>query len=329
MTNSYKTDIHCHLEACFRHQTLIDIGNRVGLRVPTDPETFRRDYLVADPEDSLEAMIAGFARVQALWYDPPAIRQLTREAVEDAAAQEVRLLELRYAPDFIQNGRPELTFDMIHSAILEGIADANADIAVGLIGIIRRTLPFNEAESVADFVISNADTFVGIDLADQEIDFPGRLFATLFERAKTAGLGVTVHAGEIGVEESRLNVREAIEVMGADRIGHGLHIIHDPELIELVVDRQIPLELCPTSNVLTGSIDAIESHPFKALMDQGVRTTINTDDPALFAIDWNSEYQVAKEKLGLSESEINQCLQTAVEASFVPQETLKKQGLIS
>jgi len=274
-----KTDIHCHLEACFRHQTLIEIGDRVGLPVPLDIETFKRDYLVADQKENLEEMIAGFDRVRALWCDREAITRLAKEAVDDAAAQNVRLIELRYSPDFIQNGG-DISFEVIHGAILDGISKANPGIAVGLIGIIRRTLPLPDARKVADFITANAGTFVGMDLADQELDYPGQEFAQLFRKAKERGLGITIHAGEIGVEESRINVRDAIEKMAADRIGHGLHIINDPDLMQLVIDKDITLELCPTSNLLTGSIATIDDHPFKKLIDAGVKTTINTDDPS-------------------------------------------------
>jgi adenosine deaminase len=318
-----KTDIHCHLEACFRHQTLIEIGDRVGLPVPADVDTFKRDYLVADQKENLAEMIAGFDRVRALWFDREAITRLTKEAVEDAAAQNVRLIELRYSPDFIQNGR-NISFEAIHGAILDGINSANADIAVGLIGIIRRTLPLAEAQKVADFITANTDSFVGIDLADQELDYPGREFAQLFRKARARGLGITIHAGEISVEESRINVRDAIEQMAADRIGHGLHIINDPDLIQLVIDNDITLELCPTSNVLTGSIPAIEAHPFKKLIEAGVKTTINTDDPSLFAIDWKSEYAVAKNVLGLSHADINQCIDNAKAASFINADSINK-----
>lgn len=314
-----KTDIHCHLEACFRQQTLMEIGDRIGLPVPADPAQFRAQYLVAEQKGNLDEMIQGFERVRALWYDPPAITRLTREAVLDAAAQNVRLLELRYSPDFIQNGR-DISFDAIHQAILDGIAAADADIAVGLIGIIRRTLTPARAERVADFIISNADTFVGMDLADQELGHPGKHFAPLFMAAKSRGLGITVHAGEISLDESRVNVREAIELMGADRIGHGLHIVSDPALIELVIRHDITLELCPTSNVLTRSIEHIEAHPFRTLLAAGVKTTINTDDPALFAIDWNSEYAVAANVLQLTGEEIAQCIDNARRASFLPAE---------
>lgn len=316
MTQLIKTDIHCHLEACFRHETLVEIGERVGLPVPRDVQTFKDNYLVAEPKEDLEAMISGFDRVRALWYDEQAIRQLTREAVLDAAAQNVKLLELRYSPDFIQNDR-DISFDVIHDAVLAGISDANAPIAVGLIGIVRRTLDIEQATKVVDFIVSNAGTFVGIDLADQEIGYPGAAFAKLFQRAKAAGLGVTIHAGEVSVEESRLNVRDAIEHMGATRIGHGLHIVNEPDLIDLVIDNDITLELCPTSNLLTGSIPNMASHPFKKLIDQGVKTTINTDDPALFNIDWNSEYDLATTALGLSAQEVSQCVANARLASFI------------
>ncbi len=317
-TDLKKTDIHCHLEACFRHQTLIEIGERVGLPVPRDVQTFRDQYLVAEQQENLAAMIAGFARVQALWFDTPAITRLTREAVEDAATQGVRLLELRYAPDFIQNGRA-ISFDEIHRAILDGIAEANADIAVGLIGIVRRTLPLADAASVVDFIVANNDTFVGMDLADQEVNYPGGEFAALFRHASAKGLGITIHAGEVSVEESRVNVRDAIVKMGATRIGHGLHIISDPALIDLVIDHDVTLELCPTSNVLTGSVPDLASHPFRRLMEAGVRTTINTDDPSLFGINWQSEYQTAVNAFGLSEAELDRCISNARAASFVPE----------
>ena len=322
-SNMLKTDIHCHLEACFRHQTLIEIGDRVGLPVPADVDTFKRDYLVADQKESLAEMIAGFDRVRALWFDPEAITRLTKEAVEDAAAQNVRLIELRYSPDFIQNGR-DISFETIHGAILEGISCANADIAVGLIGIIRRTLPLPEAQKVADFITANADSFVGIDLADQELNYPGQEFAQLFRKAKARGLGITIHAGEISIEESRVNVRTAIEQMNAERIGHGLHIVNEPDLIQLVIDNDVTLELCPTSNLLTGSIPTIRDHPFKKLIDAGVKTTINTDDPSLFAIDWNSEYAVAENSLWLSRADIDQCIENAKTASFIDTNTINK-----
>jgi len=165
---------------------------------------------------------------------------------------------------------------------------------------------------------------VGIDLADQELDYPGREFAQLFRNAKASGLGITIHAGEVSVEESRINVRDAIEQMAADRIGHGLHIINDPDLIQLVIDNDITLELCPTSNLITGSIPAIEAHPFKKLIEAGVKTTINTDDPSLFAIDWKSEYAVAKNVLGLSHADINQCIENAKAASFIKTDIINK-----
>ena len=110
--------------------------------------------------------------------------------------------------------------------------------------------------------------------------------------------------------------------MAADRIGHGLHIVDDPALVQLVIDNNITLELCPTSNLLTGSISAIEEHPFRRLMDMGVKTTINTDDPSLFAINWNDEYALAETSLGLTREDINYCIANAKAASFIADDVI-------
>lgn len=319
-----KVDLHCHLEACFRHQTLREIGERTGTLVPTDSETFKREWLVSEPAENLESMIKKFDRARRLWCDPEAIFRLTREAVLDASAQNVKLVEFRYAPEFIRNDHKDLSYDMIHRAILDGIASAKSecDIAIGLIGILMRTS--KNCPEVADFIIGNSDSFIGIDIADGELGFPGRDFLPYFERARNAGLHTTAHAGEINSDESRQNVREAIEILKVDRIGHGVHAFSDPELVELIIENDIVLEVCPTSNILTSAFNTIEEHPFVELMRQGVKITINTDDPSLFGIDWNFEYQVAQSQLGLTPEEVHQCTQTALAASFLPASDIPK-----
>ena len=299
----------------------MDIGHRTGRTVPADLEEFRQDWLVADPASSLESMIAKFDRARRMWCDPHAITQLTREAIHDAAAQNVKLIEFRYAPTFILKDQDNLSYEIIHNAILEGVAQGTreCDIAVGLIGIIMRSAPKTVCDGVADFIIANADTFCAIDIADAEIGYPGRDFLPYFERARAAGLHTTAHAGEINDDESRRNVREAIELLGVERIGHGVHAHSDPALVELLASSDVVLEVCPTSNVLTGAFEHISQHPLADLIRQGVRTTINTDDPSLFGIDWNFEYQVAQTELGLTDAQLYQCTATALAASFLPE----------
>ena len=128
-----------------------------------------------------------------------------------------------------------------------------------------------------------------------------------------------MHAGEANSPQAIQNVIDAIEILGAKRIGHGLQIIHSQKALKYVRDRKIPLELCPWSNVLTQAVTGMDEHPFKRLMEAGIRVTINSDDPGIFHSDLTHEYELLEKHLGMSESEFKQCNQWAYEASFIPE----------
>lgn len=320
-----KAELHCHLELCFRHSTLVEIGPTVGLDVPKDPGVFRDTWLIAKPMDNLASVLNRFLAIQKMWASEELIERLTFEACEDAAAQNVRIMEFRYAPTFIAMDHPKLNFEKIHSAVVKGVQRAkNLNIAVGLIGTLQRILPYEKNAEVCDFIIANKGTFVGMDLADAEVGFDCRPFAPLFHKAKAAGLGITIHSGEENVPEAPEFVRHAIDELGAERIGHGLQIVKDPKMVEFVRSRNIPLELCPTSNWLTSAVPSLAEHPFRKLMEAGVRTTINSDDPGIFAIDLTNEYGVLQKHLGFTESEFNRCNDVAAFHSFIPLEKKQK-----
>src|SRR5262249_8032320 len=157
---------------------------------------------------------------------------------------------------------------------------AAPDIAVGLVGIVRKILGPREAAYTTDFIIENRDTFVGLDLADQDIGFEIRRFRPMIERARAAGLHFTTHCGEDDVPEAPQHVRVAIEELGAERIGHGIYIHRDPAVMALARERGVLFELCPTSNWLTSSVPSIATHPIRTLMEHGVPVSINSDDPS-------------------------------------------------
>ena len=140
----------------------------------------------------------------------------------------------------------------------------------------------------------------------------------MFQRAKAGGLGITVHAGEPRVAGISKNITTAIEAMGADRIGHGLQAIEDPRVIDLLVRTETPLELCPTSNWLTGACDGLHAHPIKELFDAGVHTTINTDDPGIMVTNLNQEFQHVHEHQGFTSEQLRQCVDWAHAHSFIP-----------
>ena len=314
-----KVELHCHLEACFQPHTVKDIGQTLGLDVPEDPERFRREWLITEPVSDLETALKKFANIQKLWGSQETIERLTYEACLYGVEQNIRILELRYSPDFIRGANPGLSFEMIHEAIVRGVARAGRlDIAVGLIGIVQKILSLEEAACTTDFIIAHKEAFVGIDMADMDIGFGIRRFAPLMLKAKQAGLHVTLHSGEENVPDAPQHVRVAVEELGAERIGHGIYIINDPGVMEIVKREQVMLELCPTSNLLTNSVPSIGAHPLRRLMEAGVMVSINSDDPHLFGIDLCHEYEILHSELDLTVEDFDRINDDAAACSFLP-----------
>jgi adenosine deaminase len=237
----------------------------------------------------------------------------------------VRLLELRYAPTFIADGHHNLNYEMIHQALLKGIKQAQKimPMAVGLICIVQRVKSYSVAETVVDFAIDNKDSFIALDLADNEEGFDPKIFAPLFQKAKKAGLHITVHSGETPNDLAASWVKDSIEILGAERIGHGIQIIRDPEMLKFVRDRKIPLEVCPISNYLTQSFPTYEDHPIRQLMNAGVLVTVNSDDPGIFATTLSDDYEVLHRVHQFSKVDFRQCNQVAFNASFIPEDQKK------
>lgn len=313
-----KAELHCHLEGCFRPATVMEIGNTLGMDIPQDPAVFREEWLMSRPLANLEAALARFVDIQRVWCSEEVIERLTFEACEDAVEQGIRIMEFRYAPDFIAFEKPHLSFERIHAAIVRGLErGAHADLAVGLIGIVQKTLPLKDAARTIDFLVENADTFVALDFADKDtLDL--RRYAPLVEKARGAGLHVTTHAGENPGPGSPNEVRNAIEVLQAERIGHGIHIIHDDDVMALVRANDVALEVCPTSNWLTSAVPSMADHPIRRLMEKEIAVTINSDDPGLFGIDLCHEYEILHCEHGYTGEEFDRCNDIAAAHSFVP-----------
>jgi adenosine deaminase len=312
-----KVELHCHLEACFRAETVMEIGSTLGLAVPQDIGAFRDEWLLSKPLESLDVALSRFVDIQKIWCSEEVIERMTFEACEYAVDQGIRIIEFRYAPDFIAAGKSHLDFQTIHAAVLRGIRrGAHPDLAVGLIGIVQKTLPLDRAERTIEFIIENADTFVALDFADRDT-MPLATYAPLVKKARYAGLHLTTHAGEVPGPGSPSEVRDAIEVLGAQRIGHGIHIINDPSVMDLCKENNVTLEICPTSNWLTSAVPTTAHHPIRRLMDYGVPVTINSDDPSLFGIDLCHEYEILQREHGFTENEFQACNQRAADASFI------------
>jgi adenosine deaminase len=319
-----KVELHCHLEACFRPATVMGIGKYLGLDIPQDAQRFHDDWLLSRPLQDLETALKRFADIQKLWCSEEIIERLTFEACEDAVAQGIRIMEFRYSPDFIRHGSEHLDFQQIHDAILRGLSRApENEIAIGLIGIVQKTLPLKEAEKTVDFIAENALTFVAIDLADQDTR-PLTAYARLLDKARKANLQLTVHAGEVPGPDAPGHVISAIEDLGAQRIGHGIHIVNDSAAMDVVRQRNVALEVCVTSNYLTSSVSSTAEHPIRRLMESGIPLTINSDDPGLFGIDLCHEYEILHREHGFSIDDFDRCNDIAAAQSFLPLEQKRR-----
>jgi adenosine deaminase len=318
-----KVDLHRHLDCSMRVETMRELARELRFPIPYTDPGFRDAMLVETPMQDLESVLKKFTHVQNLFASAEILTRMTYECIEDAALEGIKILELRYAPTFIQAGRPDWSFEFIHRAIAAGIEKAaHLPVAVGIILIVQRVLPVDVGAKVIDFAILNrgdkATDIMAIDLADNEASADSQPFAVDFLRAKKNGLHITVHAGEALFPGAAENVKYAIEHLGAERIGHGLQIHSSPEVISLVREKNIILELCPTSNWLTNAVPSMAEHPIRKLMAAGVQVTVNTDDPGVFALDLTHEYEVLMKTFGFTFQEFEQLGDAAARASFIP-----------
>lgn len=311
-----KAEIHSHLEGAIRTQTIIDIAREYGLKLPAyDVAGLDPHVKVLEQLKSLDAVLEAFGIAQNSITSPAVVERIAWEMFEDAARQNIKLLELRFSPDWAFRGH-NVDWDEALAAILRAKAQAASQfgMVIGLIAITSRSMGVSSCEKTVDWAIRNRQYIHGIDLADGEAQHRIKEFLHPVLKAKDAGLKLTVHSGE---DTPASAVVETIRLANPDRIGHGTHVIEDMGAVELVKERGVTLEMNPWSNYLTNSVKRIEDHPLKRLFDLGVKVTINSDDPEVLDTNLNNEYRIAHEILAMSMDDIAQCNRYAVQASFI------------
>ncbi|MCP5049465.1 MAG: adenosine deaminase [bacterium] len=325
-----KVELHRHLEGSVRFDTIRELARRhqLDLGVESDDELGRKTQITT-PMNSLEEVLDVFRTTQKVLCSYEALKRVTFENVEDAFNDGVKLLELRFAPVFIAH-RKEIAFDEIMEGILDGmsIGMEKYPIQVGLIHILPRGLDMDKhPSSTKEFLRyrksrhQNAYRLCGFDLADSETETPPSEYIPFINMAREAGAGITIHSGE---NTNALSVRETIHSYEPSRIGHGIKSNEDPDVVELLKEKDIHLEVCPTSNWLTRSVESIETHPLPQLYRAGVSLSINSDDPHLMAIDLVNEYQIAHRVFGLTGDELYGINKQALHRSFLDPEAKKK-----
>ena len=313
-----KVDLHRHLEGAIRLATVFDLSMEAGVPLPADsPEKLAAHVLIREPVSSLEEALQAFAATQNSVQTYDAVQRIAREAVEDLDEDGVRLAELRFSPEFMC-APGGLDWDRALEALVEGVREAIAaghDVAVGLIAIFSRDYGMDSARRTVDFALRNREHLVGFDIAGSELGYPPSLYAEVIAPIRGSGLGLTTHYGESGPPEYP---KEAVEVLEPSRLGHGLSVAWDPDVTALIIERGVTLEMCPTSNWLKKGVASVEEHPIGRLLHEGVKVTLNTDDPGIMGIDLVHEWEVARDRIGFTEEDFRAVTANALEGSFLP-----------
>lgn len=315
-----KIELHRHLEGSLRLTTMLETARKYQLDLPYDvPDEFNHLVQVIEGEQfNFQNFLSKFNSLRLFYQSPEVIQRFAREAVADAAADNVRYLELRFTPvalTRIKNFPMGEAVDWVLTAVEEAARDYG--VKTRLIISVNRHEPVALAEEAFDLAAAGmARGVVGVDLAGNEADFPGKEFAAVFREAREAGLRATIHAGEWGGTE---RIRMALETLGAERIGHGVRVMEDPNMAALTREREIPFEVCPTSNYQSGVVSEIRLHPLAAMLEAGLKVTLNTDDPGISQIVLSDEYELACEALGVPMEGLTGMIENAARAAFLPE----------
>lgn len=310
------TDIHRHLDGNIRAQTILDLGRQHNLTLPASTlETLLPHVQVSSNEPDLVSFLSKLDWGVKVLASLDACRRVAYENIEDAAKNGLHYVELRFSPGYMAMTH-QLPVDGVVEAVIAGVQEGCRDFHVDarLIGIMSRTFGETACLRELDALLAHREGITALDLAGDELGFPGSLFLSHFTRARDAGLRITVHAGEAAGPES---IWQAIRELGAERIGHGVKAVEDAALMDFLAEQRIGIESCLTSNIQTSTVASLAHHPLKTFLEHGVLASINTDDPAVQGIDIQHEYHIAAPAAGLSPEQIRQAQINGLEIAFL------------
>ena len=312
-----KTDLHVHLDGSLRLTTILELAEEQEVKLPGHTlEALAPFVEVGEDCQSLVEYLKAFDVTLAVMQTYDALVRTAFELAEDAALENVRYMEVRYSP--ILHQQKGMTLHNIVKAVLEGLAEAEQryPIKTGVILCGIRHIGPDLSNRLADLTVAFKNKgVVGFDLAGAEEDFPAKKHKDAFSRVLANNINCTLHAGEAYGPES---IHQAIHLCGAHRIGHGVRLIEDGDLLNYVNDHRIPLECCPSSNVQTRAVKRIEDHPIRLFYDLGLRVTVNTDNRMVTKTTVSREYQVLHDALGFTLDEIKDVIIMGFKSAFLP-----------
>lgn len=310
------TDIHRHLDGNIRARTILDLARAFNIPLPAQTlEELIPWVQVTTSEPDLVSFLARLDWGVKVLASTEAVRRVAFENIEDAARNGLHYVELRFSPGYMAMAH-KLPLAGVVEAVVAGVDEGCAALGVEarLTGILSRT--FGEAACLRELeaLLTWRHHITALDLAGDELGFPGRLFLPHFKRARDAGWHITVHAGEAAGPES---IWQAIRELGAERIGHGVKAIEDPALMDFLAANRIGIESCLTSNIQTSTVATLGQHPLKRFLEHDILASLNTDDPAVQGIDIIHEYTVAAPLAGLNREQIRQAQINGLEIAFL------------
>jgi len=309
-----KVELHVHLEGAIRPATLLQLARRNAVRLPVErEEDLREFYRFRD----FAHFVTIFETITGCLRTPDDYRLIAYEFGSDCARQHIRYAEVTFT--ILSNQRETgLPWPVILEGLNAGRAQARAEFGVdwGWVFDICRDYPETQDQVLEVALAAREAGLVALGLGGTEASFPAELFERTFVQARRAGLARVPHSGENAGPDSMWST---LRLLHPDRLGHGVRCVEDPALVEHLREFQIPLEVCPTSNVCLGVYPDYGAHPLRRLWDAGLWVTVNSDDPPMFGTDLNHEYEVLVDHFGFDADDLERISLNGLRASFLPQ----------
>lgn len=309
-------DLHRHLDGNIRLKTILFLADKHGIVLPSSNETELKSHVyIQDKTSDLLAFLKKIDLGVSVLATLEDCERVAYENVEDALCEGLDHVELRFSPYYMSKAY-NLPLEGVVEAVVAGVKRANQDLDFNakLIGILSRTFGVEKCQQELLAILSAKSNIVALDLAGDEAKFPAKLFSQHFKSARDNGLQITVHAGEAAGPNS---VWDAINLLGASRIGHGVAAIEDKSLLDYMAKHKIGIETCILSNYQTGTWTDVKNHPVKTFLRNDIEVCLNTDDPGVSNNTLQSEYDLGASILNLQEKDIARLKTNSLSQAFL------------
>ncbi|MGM0378317.1 MAG: adenosine deaminase [Bacillota bacterium] len=310
-----KIDLHSHLDGSIDPKTIFELSKKDNIKIPTDSfDSFKEYVKVSNDCDSLKTYLKKFIYPINIMQTKTNLEKVSYEYVLNLSNDNIKYAEVRFAP-FLHT-KNNLKIEEIISSVIKGLKRGYDDtgITVNIIICAMRSMSNKKAlvlfEKAKKFLGYGV---VGVDLAGNEQDYPPEIYTEAFKKAKKIGYNITIHAGETGKYK---NIETAINKLNASRIGHGISAIKSQKTIDLIKEKNITLEICPTSNIQTKAIESYKNHPFYDFYKKGVNVVLNTDNSTVSNTTMNKEYEIMVNTFNLKKEDLMNIHKNSIKSSF-------------